>query len=169
MFRRRSLVPVNRRKHIVDINQSLAANTQLDLNLIRAVDSPVLANVKDVATASKVNAIYLKLECQSNQAQSQGAVPNFYMAIFKNPGGNLTPPNPSSAGDDDNKKFIIHQEMVMFENVGFGGNPRVVFQGVIKIPKGYKRFGYNDLLQCIIIAPSLITVSCLQCIFQEYR
>ncbi len=168
-YRRMSrLRPVQSLKHIVDISQSLAANTLLPITLIKAVDTPVLANRAEVQQGSTVSSIYFRLEMASNQATSLGAIPNFYMAIFKNPGNNLTNPSPVLLGSTDLKKFVIHQEMVMFENVQ-GGNPRVVFQGVIKIPRQYKRFGYNDQLVCLIQAPSLITVSCLQCIYKEFR
>ncbi len=169
-FRRMArLRPVQSLKHIVDISQSLAANTQLNLTLIKAVDSPALANTSEVQQGAAVNAIYLKFEVQSNQDTSPGAIPNFYMVIQKNPGNNVSNINPAATGSSDLKRFVIHQEMIMFENTGKGGNPRVVFQGVLKIPRGYRRFGYNDQLVCIIKAPALITVSCLQCIYKEYR
>ncbi len=161
--------PINSLKHIVDISQQLPINTQLNLVLIKSSDAPVAANTADIETAAVVKSLFLKFEVQSNNVSSPGAIPNFYMIIFKNPGGNLTPPNPSLAGSDDNKKHIIHQEMIMMENVGQGGNPRVVFHGVIKIPRLYQRFGLNDLLQCVIKAPAMATVSCLQCIYKELR
>ncbi len=164
-----ALRPVNRIKHIVDVSQTLAQATTLGIVLVNATDTPTLANTKGVQTGSTVNGIYLKFEVASNEAIDLGAIPNFYMLIMKNPGGNLTSINPTTAGDDDNKRFIIHQEMVMIENKGQGSNPRVVFNGVIVIPKGYRRFAPNDTLDIVINCPALATVSCLQCIYKEFR
>jgi len=50
-----------------------------------------------------------------------------------------------------------------------GGNPRILFNGVIKIPKGLKRFGPGDLLQIVLLAPALDIVFCEQMIFKEFR
>ncbi len=161
------LRPVNSVKHIVDFSQSVAANTQTELVLVRAKDNPTLAVPNDVAVGSTVSWIYLTFEVEANE-QSLGAIPNFYMYVWKNPGGNLTATSPATTGDSDNKKHIIHQEMVMFENVQ-AGVVRNVFKGVIRIPPRMKRFGFEDELNVVFVAPSLITVSCLQCIYKEFR
>ena len=62
------------------------------------------------------------------------------MLVFKNPGGNLTVPANNTVGSNDNKKYVIHQEMVMLEQ-SISGNPRTLFNGVIRIPRGYQRNG----------------------------
>jgi len=164
-----ALRPVNRLKHIVDISQTLAANTLLGLNVIDTKDQPVLANVSEVQTGCTINGVYLNIEVASNDAIVTGAIPNFYFIIFKNPGGNIATLDPTGTGDSDDKRFIIHQEMKMIENKGQGSNPRVIFNGVIAIPKGYRRFGPNDALQIAIKCPAIATVSCLQMIFKEFR
>ncbi len=161
--------PVMSVKHIVDAQNTLAKTVVLPIVLVQAGDAPTLGATTVVATGSTVNAVYLRVEVSTNEAPVVGAVPNFYMIVYKNPGGNLGLPDPATTGNDDEKRFIIHQEMVMFDNSIRGGNPRTVFQGVIKIPKGYRRFGYNDLLQVIIKSPSIDVATCLQCIYKEYR
>ncbi len=90
------------------------------------------------------------------------------MAIAKNPGGNLAMPNPNAVGVSDNKKYIIHQEMVMLEQ-SVNGNPRTLFNGVIAIPRGYRRNGPNDQLQFLIIAPGVNINYCFQCHYKEFR
>ncbi len=135
------------------------------VKLIESVDAPVLANVSEVETGSKVNGIYLKVECY---ATSTAALANFYLAIFKDPGGNLTNPTINAVGADDNKRFVIHQEMVMLEK-NTTGNPRTVFNGVVVIPRGYRRNGPNDQLKAILLAPGVTAEYCLQCHYKEFR
>ncbi len=161
--------PVMSVKHVVDSSATLAANTKLQLILVKAVDTPILANQPDVAVGSTVNSIFLKLEVSSNEVADLGAIPNFYMYVIKNPANELVTPVPNAVGANDKKKFVIHQEMVMIENTGQGGNPRVVFAGVIKIPRGYKRFGFEDQLQLVVFGSALNTALCFQCIYKEFR
>ncbi len=160
--------PVQRIKHVVDDSATLAAAATFANSLIAATDSPALAVTNEVFTGSTVHGIYLKVEVASNEAFDSGAIPNVYMMVLKNPGANLTFPNANVVGADDNKKYVIHQEMIMIENA-IGGNPRVLFNGVIAIPKGYKRFGPNDTLQVRVFSPAINIALCLQCHYKEFR
>ncbi len=169
-FRRQlALRPVNRIKHVADSSATLAKNTVIAQTLIAANDNPVLANFAEVLTGSKVYGIYLNVQVASNEAHVAGAIPNVYLIIVKNPGGNLVFNNPNAIGSDDNKRFVIHQEMLMIENAGAGSNPKTLFNGVIKIPKGYSRFGPNDLLQLEILCPAINIAFCLQAHYKEFR
>ncbi len=160
-----ALRPVHRIKHVVDNQFAIAAGANSVQDLILAVDAPVLANANEVETGSKVNGIYLIVEAY---ATSAAALSNIYLGIFKNPDGNLTVPNPNSVGINDNKRFMIHQEMRMLQKVT-NGNPRTIFNGVIVIPRGYKRFAPNDELQIIIRSPGVSVDVCLQCHYKEFR
>ncbi len=164
-----ALRPVHRIKHVVDSSATLGKNTVLSTPLIITVDAPVLATTSQVETGSKVNGIYLKVEVASNDVADPGIVPNVYMIVVKNPGNNLTFINPNNIGTDDNKRFVIHQEMIMLQNTGQGAIPRVLFNGVIAIPKGYRRMGPNDQLQIEIFAPAIDIALCLQCHYKEFR
>ncbi len=129
----------------------------------------MLANILEVETGSKVNGIYLHLEVASNDPVDAGVIPQVYMAIYKNPGGNLTVITPQNVGSNDNKRFVIHQEMVMIQNAGQGSIPRVLFNGVIAIPRGYRRMGPNDTLMMAIFSASLDIAFCYQSHFKEFR
>ncbi len=173
VYRRRSsgnsIRPVHRIKHVIDNQGATAAAGVATFDLMAAVDAPVLANPTEVETGSKVNGFYLKVEAY---ATSSAALSNFYMIVFKNPGGNLTIPAANAVGVSDNKRFVIHQEMVMLqkEQSGeLGGNPRVVFNGVIVIPRGYRRFAPNDLLTLRFLTPGISSELCLQCHYKEFR
>ncbi len=167
VFRRRnlSLRPVHRIKHVVDQQSGTTAGTQLDASLITSVDAPVLTNTDQVETGSTVNGIYLKVEIN---ATSSAALANCYLSIFKNPGGNLTIPAANTVGTNDNKKYVIHQEMVMLQQQT-NSNPRTLFNGVIAIPRGYRRFAINDTLVISILAPGVNLNICFQCHYKEFR
>ncbi len=159
--------PINRIKHVVDISSTNTAAANVTNILISASDTPDLASTTEVQTGARVNGIYLKVEVSPNETDA-GAIPNVYMAVWKNPGGSIAVMTPNSIGDEDNKRFVIHQEMVMMNNLA-GGNPRILFNGVIPIPKGYRRFGPNDLLQITTQSTAVNYALCIQCHYKEFR
>ena len=109
----------------------------------------------------------MKVECVNTEA-TQGVLPNVYLAVFKNPGGNLTNINANAVGSSDDKRYVIHQEMIMLQKQT-DSNPRILFNGVIIIPRNYKRFGPNDLLNVIIDSPGVDLDACLQVHYKEFR
>ncbi len=172
-FRSRSrgmgLRPVNRIKHVVDLQDAFSVGVQGQRNLILADDAPVITDPERVQTGSTVNAIYLHVEVN---ALSGNALPNFYLFVAKNPGGNLTFPNANAVGSNDNKRYVIHQEMVMLQGQDANdpdANPRTAFNGVIVLPKGYRRFGPNDALSIHFFSPGVQFQICLQCHYKEFR
>ncbi len=167
VFRRqnRSLRPVHRIKHVIDKQAGVTLDTPNFTVLALSVDAPILANTNEVETGSTINGIYLKVEIS---ALTAGALANAYMFVAKNPGGNLTFPKPNVVGSDDNKKYIIHQEMVMLEQT-IGGNPRTLFNGVIVIPRGYRRMAINDNIFVSVYAPGVNINLCVQCHYKEFR
>ncbi len=165
--RQMAIRPVHRIKHVVDFSGTITAGTAVTINLIETKDAPVLANTDECETGSKVNGLYLRVEVSPNETDV-GAIPNVYMAVIKNPGNNLTGFAVNAIGSNDNKRFVIHQEMVMFNNLA-GGNPRTLFNGVIAIPKGYRRNGPNDILQLTVLSTAVNIALCVQCHYKEFR
>ncbi len=163
--RRQALRPVKSYKHIVDLQGGLSGGTQANNLLIDAVDAPVLTGPAGVEVASTIHSIYLKVEVYATAA---GSLSNCYMIIFKNPSNGLTTPTANVVGISDVKKYVIHQEMVMMQQVALG-NPRTLFKGVIKIPRGYKRFGQDDALIIGLLSPGVNANFCVQCIYKEFR
>ncbi len=160
-----SLRPVNRIKHVVDSQFALAINTPGITELIRADDNPALASPTEVQTGSTINGIYLKVEAYAKTSATLG---NMYMYVIKNPGGNLTLPGANVVGLSDDKRYVIHQEMVMFQKAD-GSNPRTLFNGVIALPRGYRRFAPNDLLQLVTLSPGVTVDACMQVHYKEFR
>ena len=166
MTRYSSLRPINRIKQVVDVEGGLVAGTQSNSAMITAVDSPVLANPGQIQTASKVNGFYLHLEVSHTSGTGR---PNIYLIIYKNPGNNITAPAANAVGSDDNKRFVIHQEMLMMSGDAGNGLPRPLFNGVIVIPKGMRRFAPNDRLYISILSPNVAADFCMQMHFKEFR
>ncbi len=166
---RRSMAmrPINRIKHVVDFSATLASGVGLDQPLALATDTPTLAATASVETGSKINGIYLRVEISANETIANG-IGNVYLYVAKNPGGNLTMPVANAVGANDNKRFVFHQEMVMLQNAD-GGNPRTLFNGVIVIPKGYRRMGPNDLIFVKVFSPIFDITVCIQAHYKEFR
>ncbi len=133
--------------------------------VVTTVDAPVLANTNEVESGCTINGIYIHAEAYATTA---GALSNLYMMVFKNPGGNLTVPNANVVGASDNKKYSIHQEMIMMEKK-INGNPRTLFNGVVVIPKGYRRFAINDTLIIQFFSPGVNYDVCVQSHYKEFR
>ncbi len=135
--------------------------------MIQATDTPTLAATSSVQTGSTVHGIFLVIEVVNTEA-TQGVLPNVYLAVFLNRGGNLTNIDANAVGSNDDKRYVIHQEMIMLQKQS-GSNPRTLFKGVIILPRGYKRFGPNDLLNIIIDSPGIDLDACLQVHYKEFR
>jgi len=163
--RQNNLRPVNRIKHVVDSQNAVGLGVPLFLTLVDTVDAPVLANTDEVVTGSTINGIYLKVEIN---ATSSAALSNAYMYVAVNPGNTLTLPNPNVVGTFEEKRFIIHQEMVMLQQVT-NSNPRTLFNGVIAIPRGYRRMSPNTRINLVIFSPGVNLNACIQCHYKEFR
>ncbi len=166
MTRYSRLHPVHSIKHVVDKQGGLVLGTNVVENVIVAKDTPVLTVAQDVETGSRVNAIFLNVQVTPT---SSASIANVYLAVFKNPGDNLTPPNANAVGVSDNKKWVIHQEMIMCQQESIGSIPRTLFKGVISIPGSYKRFGTKDRLNIVLFAPGCNFNYCIQCIYKEIK
>ncbi len=165
-FRRgNSLRPVNRIKHVVDEQGAANAGAEVNVEIANATNTPTLAITDSVETGCTINGIYLKVEIN---ATSSAALPNAYLAVMKNPGNNLAMPSANVVGASDNKKFVIHQEMVMLQGQT-NSNPRTLFNGVIVIPRGYRRMGPDDRLFLKILSPGVNLNYCIQCHYKEFR
>ncbi len=161
-----ALRPITRIKHVVDAEGSVDSTANVVVDLIDSEDHPDRAQTNECETSSKVNGIYLKVEATHTSGTGRT---NLYMAIMKNPAAAITVPDPRNIGGDATKKYVIHQEMIMLSDDASLGNPRVLFNGVIAIPKGYKRNGPNDKLQMILRSGAVTCDWCAQCHYKEFR
>ncbi len=165
-----ALRPVHRIKHVVDAEGTVDDSPNVVVDLIETKDDPVRTASNEVQTGSKVNGIYLKVEAL--HASGTGR-PNMYMAVIKNPANTFNAGSfgLKSIGTSALKKYVIHQEMIMGSGDAANGLPRVVFNGVIKIPKGYIRNGPLDRLQVFLVTGNVDVVFdwCLECHYKEFQ
>ncbi len=164
-----ALRPINRIKHVIDNSATVAGGTVSGFVLADATDTPTLGVTNSVETGAKINGFYIRFEAASNEAIDLGAIPNFYLMVSKNPGNNVTLPSPSAVGSNDNKRFIVHQEMTMLENKGQGSNARTIFNGVVVVPKGMRRMGPDDQWRVSFLSPTLDVAVCMQAHYKEFR
>ncbi len=157
--------PVHRIKHVFDSQFALAAGTAGNQTIVTTVDAPVLANTAECETGSKINGFFITCEIYGT---SSAALSNAYFILFKNPGGNIANPAPNTVGSNDNKRYVIHQEMVMLQKVDTS-NPRTLFKGVVAVPRHLRRNGPNDLWRVGVLTPGVSADVCLQVHYKEFR
>ncbi len=169
MTRSYNIRPVNRIKHVVDIQVAVPVNTQIANVISLTKDAPSLGTANETETGSRINGMFLSVEAVASET-STTATPNAYLSVWKNPGNNITLPNGNAVGVDDNKRFCVHQEMVMINPLD-GGSPRNLFKGVIKFPRGYARNGPNDRWIVALFTPSTGVAfnACMQAHYKEFR
>ncbi len=164
------LRPIQRIKHVVDLEGNVDDTPVVSLDVVLATDTPTLAQTAQVITGSTVHGIYIKIEATHTSGTGR---PNFYFIVFKNPGGNLPALGfvPNAIGANDNKRFVFHQEMVMLSGDASNGLPRVVFNGVVKIPKGFSRMGPNDKISINLVTGNAGVAAdwCMQVHYKEFR
>ncbi len=174
-FRRKAqfLRPVRSIKHIVDTNGAVVGGTPSITNVVETVDDPGNTFPTQVAAGSTVHAIYLRVEVIQEIAAA--GIDNIYLLVYKNPGGDLAPPNVDTVGSSDDRKRVVHQEMMMTGSVLTAANaiPRTLFKGVVLFPRAMKRNGIQDKWQVVIGHRNGETTQstnfCLQCIYKEFR
>ncbi len=169
-FRRRfrnSIRPVNRIKHVVDIQGGLAATGSVTESIAISLDNPAQGTAKDVENGSTINGFYLRVEVTRTGTTSD-VLPNVYFALWKNVANDLTLPDSNVIGVSDLKRYSIHQEMVMLQGTN-AGNPRTMFVGVIAVPRGYRRNGPQDRWQIRLTSPGVAISYCIQAIYKEFR
>lgn len=174
MARRARLVPVKSIKHVVDTNGIILAAVASVTDVIKAVDNPgYTAANNEINNGNVIHGIFLNV--QVIQKVAAGGIDNIYLIVFKNPGVNLIVPPVDAIGTNDNRRYVLHQEMVMTGSTGTVASaiPKTLFKGVIAIPKAHKRFGINDRLQVVIGhrtgEATQQTGFCVQCIYKEFK
>ncbi len=164
---------VNSLKHIIDTNGGITGGTPSTTDVITTVDNPAAGTSNQCSIGSRVNAIFLNV--QIIQVVAAGGVDNIYLIVYKNPGGDLLGPNVDGVGVSDDRKRVLHQEMVMTGNVLTAASaiPKTLFKGVVLLPKAIRRNGVQDKLQVIVGHRSGEATQqsnfCLQCIYKEFR
>ncbi len=147
--RRRSnnLRPVDSNKNIVFLTGSTVTASNNIIIIALTVDNALLATATQVERGCTINNVWMSLDvCGLN---ATGINNQIAMYIMKDPGTNLTPPLASTEGTSNEKKFIFWERQAMVMRNQDGNNP-YHWEGWIKIPKVYRRFGADDRLLLLI-------------------
>lgn len=156
-----SLRPVNSVKNIQDSTQiGVTGGTNASVSIAAAVNAYSGA-VNEVPIGAKVNAVYLfvQIACDSTTA-------NVDWYIGKFPSG-LTLPNPGSTGGNVYRRYILHEGKGLPGNYAAGSSP-LTFEGVIRIPKGRKRFAEGDAITFVARGGSQFSL-CVKAIYKFFQ
>ncbi len=147
--RRRNFGPrpvINSIKNSINFGQGITG-TLAQIIFAKAVTTPDPTIRDNVSHGSLIKAIYCTLDGCGLAASGVLNIMNFY--LMKNPGNNLTVPDPRSVGGSNEKKFIFRQWQFMIMRNQDGNTP-FHWEGWIKIPKRYHRMGTDDVLELVV-------------------
>ncbi len=128
--------------------------TLTSLNFAKAVNTPLSTVSSDVSNGCLIKAVYISFDACG--LAGTGVIENFTAYIWKNPGANLTPPDPESVGTSNEKKFVFKMWRAMIMR-NQDGNVPYHWEGWIKIPKRYQRMGTDDRLEFVIECTASLT------------
>ncbi len=165
-YGRRRMAPViNSMKNVVDLTAS-TGTSQANLLIAKATNTPLSTVSNDVSQGCIIKAFWLSIDVCGLAATGVLQRTNFY--IIKNPGDNLTEPDAFAVGTSNEKKFVFKQWQVMTMR-NQDGNVPFHWEGWLKIPKRYQRFGTDDTLRLVHKASTAAGHLSAQCIYKWYR
>ncbi len=165
-FRKRPMTVINSIKNVVDVVGALPAGNTIE-DIAIATNTPLSTVSTDVSNGCQIKAIHLDISV--NGTGVSGVNNRLTGYLWKNPGNNLTTPNPGSTGTSNEKKFIIFEFMQNLRALADGGATFRVFKWQ-RLPKRYWRMGTDDRWQVIFRLESGGTANyCSKYIYKWYR
>ncbi len=151
----------------MDNNQGGLTGTNTERIIAKAVNTPLPTVSSDVSQGCIIKAVWIVIDLCGLGGTGVLNVIDAY--LWKNPGNNLSAPNPASYGTSNEKKFIFKTWRFMSMR-NQDGNPPYHWEGWVKIPKRYQRMGTDDILALEMIATSGLTGHfSTQAIYKWYR
>jgi len=147
--------------------QAVATGANTTSQITQVVDSPLTANQTNISKGSKVFRVWLELSYTLTAVVVDGTSTAMDIYMWKNPGNNLTAPNPGTQGSSNEKKFIFKTWKGLVGARSQGVGP-YFWKGWIKIPKTYQRQGVDDRMEIISRATGVAGVICIQAIYKYY-
>lgn len=134
---------LQRIKHVVNnsgqgVNMQAAVTTTI---IAVGIDNPLIANTTNVASRSRVKAIYMELKFSNRTAGS--APQTLYWNLQYNPQGSGSAVDPTNSGASNAKNYVFKSGQIA---VTEGQPPGKVF-GLIKVPNKYQRLMNGDVIQ----------------------
>ncbi len=159
------LRPVNSQKNVVFQEDSVGV-TLGSKNLVISVSNAVNTSTAQVERGCTIKAIWLSLDFCGLAAT--GVLQTTHVYMIKNPGANLTLPLPGTEGASNEKKFIFKEwnQMTMRNQ---DGNPPYHWEGWIRIPRQYQRFGTDDTIEVAFATTTAAGHIAMQAIYKWFR
>ncbi len=170
VFRRRgynSIRPVDSQKNIVQTVSIVSAAATNQFTAISTIDAAVLATTNSVTRGARVNTLYFEVWMYGNAVA--GVNSPITWAIVKSPGGSVANPQPSAAGSDKDKKWIMAMGKGL---VGASGNgqPGYLIRGWFSIPRKWRRFDSTDEIRLLVENNTANDLNlCILCIYKWYK
>ncbi len=177
--------PINSLKNVVDQSGVIPAITDTLLGaeptgfgyntIATAIDSgsPAVTATSSVAKGCTIKGIYLSLFLaeDTNSAATEVNLADWYIIYDKGGvmGSNFTTstlPTPGATGSHRNKNKILHEEKGLIGEKNDGS--KMVFQGVIRIPRGMQRMTLFDEIK-LVIRTNQASIFCLKAIYKYYQ
>ncbi len=158
---------INSIKNVAPGINAAATGANTVLSLAIAVDTPITSASTQVKRGCKIFKFWFEMWIGASATAAAGVTQQFDGYIMKNPGANLTPPNPGSVGSSNEKKFVFRTWKGLVGS-RVEGTPYYSFRGWIKIPKVYQRFGTDDVLQLVIRPSGTAVIVCHNAIYKWF-
>ncbi len=142
------------------------ANTVV--NIAIAVDAAANSGAAQVTRGCKIFKIWCEFWVYASAEVAVGVTQGIDFYIMKNPGANLTEPNPGTVGTSNEKKFVFRQFKGLVGARTQGSMP-YYWRGWIKIPRVYQRMGADDLLVMVIRPTGSNVIFCHQYIYKWFK
>ncbi len=163
-MRRGGLGIVNSIKNQPNFVDGVVAATNLARTIAVATANPDNTVSTEVQNGSKIFRIFFEWWYYGLSAANTNDIVDAY--IIKNPGTNLTVPNPGSVGTSNEKKFVFKTFKGLGGNKSLGGTP-YHFRGWIKVPKTLQRMGTDDAIQFVVRSPTTGN-SCFHAVYKWF-
>ncbi len=166
--RKKSFMPRSVINSIKNIHLATASTGTTAATVVwaKAVNTPLSTNSSDVSNGCIIKAVYLTIDVCGLAATGVLQITDFY--LIKNPGANLSTPDPISVGTSNEKKFVCKQWRAMTMR-NQDGNVPYHWEGWIKLPKRYWRMGTDDIWQIAFQTSTAAGHFSMSAIYKWYR
>ncbi len=156
---------IHSEKNSVGFLEGITAATNLIRTIAISVNAADNTVQNQVTRDCKIFKVWLEFWVYGLSASETNDLFDAY--IMKNPGNNLTPPNPGTIGTSNEKKFVFKEWRGLLARKDAGGTP-YQWKGWVKIPKVYQRMGTDDVLQFVVRSPTTGNI-CQKFIYKWFK
>ncbi len=158
---------INSTKNVVDNIDVSTGGANIVTNIAEAQDTPLATVDDNVSIGCKIFRVFMELSINGTAGTGVNNAIRFY--IIKNPGNNLTLPNPGTTGTSNEKKFVVFEGMFNLGATADGASTQNMKRW-IKLPKVYHRMGTDDRWQFVVRTEGAATANyCTKFIYKWYR